>query len=72
MVRDWQGEVESVERDLDVYAANSGFDKIWINDGGLGIFVDSGQDFDFTFSTAITLGDVDGDGDLDLLLPTGE
>lgn len=59
------------DNDLDVFSANSGDNKIWVNQGGTqmgvaGIFLDSGQLLTSTLSLSADLGDVDSDGDLDV------
>ena len=56
--------------DLDTWVANNGFNRVWINQGGLqggtpGTYADSGQALGNSFSYGVALGDVDGDGDLD-------
>ena len=44
-------------------------DKVWLNNGK-GTFTDSGQLIGNSFSSAVSLGDLDGDGDLDAFVST--
>jgi hypothetical protein len=56
--------------DLDVFVANYGANKVWLNDGS-GTFTDSGQNLGTSDSYCVALGDVDGDGDLDAFVANG-
>ena len=58
--------------DLDAWVANGNdqTNRVWINQGGdqggvAGNFADSGQALGNSYSSDVSLGDVDGDGDLD-------
>jgi len=56
--------------DLDAWVANSGANRVWINQGGVqggvaGAFADSSQAVGNSNSYGVSLGDLDGDGDLD-------
>ncbi|MFP6663848.1 MAG: FG-GAP-like repeat-containing protein, partial [Deltaproteobacteria bacterium] len=57
------GDVDG-DGDLDVWVANNGYNRVWLNDG-LGVYTDSGQALGSSDSRGVSLGDVDGDGDLD-------
>jgi hypothetical protein len=64
------GDVDG-DGDLDAWVTNINQPKrVWINQGGdqggtLGTYADSGQALANSFSSDVSLGDVDGDGDLD-------
>ena len=65
------GDVDG-DGDLDAWVANwdSQANHVWINQGGdqggvAGNFADSGQALGNSYSSDVSLGDVDGDGDLD-------
>jgi len=56
--------------DLDAFVANSGANRVWVNQGGPeggaeGTLVDSGLTLGTAVSEGLALGDVDGDGDVD-------
>ncbi|MFN2166276.1 MAG: FG-GAP-like repeat-containing protein, partial [Anaerolineae bacterium] len=63
--------------DEDLFAANTGANRIWINQGGLqggdeGTFVmDPGQSLGSSISRHVALGDLDGDGDADAFVANG-
>ena len=57
--------------DLDAFTANSGANRVWINDGA-GVFTDSGQGLGDHLSHGVDLGDLDGDGDLDAFVANGD
>jgi hypothetical protein len=59
--------------DLDAFVANSGVNRIWVNDGDAqggtpGNFSDSGLRLGRSNSNAVALGDLDSDGDLDAFI----
>lgn len=63
--------------DLDLFAANSGANRIWINQGGAqggdgGVFtMDPSQSLGSSISRHVALGDLDGDGDADAFVANG-
>lgn len=59
-----------VDGDPDLFVSRNGPNTVWINQGGVqggtaGQFLDSGQLLGSLFSTASSLGDIDGDNDPD-------
>jgi len=59
--------------DLDVFIANTGANRVWVNQGGaqggvMGTLVNSGQSLGASDSRAVFVGDLDGDGDLDAFI----
>lgn len=53
--------------DLDVFAANDGANKIWLNNG-IGQFTDSGQNLGAADSSDVVLADMDNDGLIDAVV----
>ncbi len=57
------GDVDG-DSDLDAFAANNGFNQLWLNNGTAG-FSTNGQNLSNQNSNGIALGNLDGDTDLD-------
>jgi PKD repeat protein len=60
------GDVDG-DGDLDVFLGNGEEDRILLNNGD-GLFGDSGQQFEFAWTTSSVLADIDNDADLDLFV----
>lgn len=57
------GDVDG-DGDVDLFVANNGANRVWLNDGS-GLFAVNGQALGSALSQGVALGDVDGDSDLD-------